>query len=260
MRRAATFSAVTIVGAVLAVLVPVALWAFADRWFAPALWPQQLGLRGVEALWSNGVLEATGTSIAVSLAATAVTLALAWPAARSLGTRRFRGREAVRLALLAPVIFPPMATALGMHSGFIRLGLADSVMGVVLSHVVPALPYAIGALSASFEAFDPRYEELARSLGGRPVRVFFTVTLPLMWPGLVTAALFAFLVSWSQYALTLVMGGGVVVTLPVLLFGLSSGGDLEVTAAASLAFLVPALLLSPWTARAHRGTAPGGRP
>ncbi|MFO0601098.1 MAG: ABC transporter permease subunit [Myxococcaceae bacterium] len=240
-------------------LVPLLVWAFADRWFAPALWPQELGLRGFRALGSGGAGSATATSIAVSLAATAVTLLLAWPAGRALGLARFRGREVLRLVLLAPVLFPAMATALGMHAGFIRLGLADALLGVVLSHIVPALPYAVATLAASFEGFDARYEDVARSLGCARTRIFFSVTLPLMWPGLVTAGLFAFLVSWSQYALTLVMGGGVVVTLPVLLFGLASGGDLEVTAAATLAFLFPAMALMPITARVLGGSNLGGR-
>lgn len=259
MKTRPWFTVAVLSAAVGAVLLPLLVWAFADRWFAPALWPQELGLRGFRALGSEGVGSATVTSLGVSLATMALTLLVAWPAGRALGLARFRGREALRLVLLAPILFPPMATALGMHAGFIRLGLADTALGVVLSHVVPALPYAVGALAASFERFDARYEEVARSLGGGRARVFFNVTMPLVWPGVVTAALFAFLVSWSQYSLTLVMGGGVVVTLPVLLFGLASGGDLEVTAAAALTFLLPAIALTPITARVLGGSNLGGR-
>lgn len=244
---------------VLAVLAPVLIWSVADQWFAPALWPQALGLRGFRALASSGVGPATVASVAIAAASAGLATALAYPAGRALGLSDFRGKSALRVFLFSPVLFPPMAAALGMHSSFIRLGLADTSFGVVLAHVVPALPYAIGAIAAAFERFDPRYEDVARTLGASRLRVLGTVTLPLVWPGLAVGALFAFLVSWSQYALTLVIGGGVVITLPVLLFGLASGGDLQVTAAACVAFLIPVLLLTPITARALQGTRLGGR-
>lgn len=247
------------IAAVALVLAPVMIWSVAQQWFPPALWPQSVGGRGFGELARSGALDATLASTGVAAATAALALLLAYPAGRALGLHRFRGRGALRTWLLAPVLFPPMAAALGLHAGFLRLGLADTAAGVVLAHLVPALPYAVSVLAASFAGLDPGYEAVARNLGARPLRVWFTVTLPGVWPGLVVAGLFAFLVSWSQVALTLVVGGGVVVTLPVLLFGVASGGDLMLTAAACVAFLVPVFLLLPVTARALTGTGLGGR-
>jgi len=245
--------------AIAAVLLPLALWSVAQQWFPPALWPQKFGLRGLREVARSGAVSATIASALVASAVALLSAVIAYPAGRALGLATFRGHVAMRTWLIAPALLPPMAAALGLHSGFIRLGLADTTLGVVLSHLVPALPYAVSVIAATFSGFDARYETVARNLGASRLRVLTAVTLPLIWPGLLVAVLFTFLVSWSQYALTLIVGGGVVITLPVLLFGLASGGDLHLTAAACVAFLVPVLLLLPVTARALTGSALGGR-
>jgi putative spermidine/putrescine transport system permease protein len=90
--------------------------------------------------------------------------------------------------------------------------------------------------------------------------VFRHVTLPTIWPGLLVGGLFAFIISWSQYLLTLLIGGGRVITLPVLLFAFANSGDNAITAALSLVFIGPALLLFLFTARYLTGqnSAVGG--
>ena len=251
--------ALVAMAAVGGVLAPLALWSVGEQWFPPALLPQVFGLRGFREVARSGALSAAGASLGVASSTAILALLLAYPAGRALGLGPFRGRATLQTWLLLPALFPPTAAALGLHSGFIHLGLADTVGGVVLAHLVPALPYAVAVLTATFASFDIRYEEVSRNLGAGALRVFFTVTLPLTWPGLLVATLFAFLVSWSQYVLTLVVGGGVVITLPVLLFGLASGGDLHLTGAACVTFLVPVLLLLPVAARALTGTVAGGQ-
>ncbi|MFP4378658.1 MAG: ABC transporter permease, partial [Spirochaetales bacterium] len=89
----------------------------------------------------------------------------------------------------------------------------------------------------------------ARTLGAGPVRAFLSVGLPNAIPGVLTGALFVFLISWSQYALTLLIGGGRIVTLPILLFAFASSGDYAITGALSVVFLVPAVIILAITAR-----------
>jgi putative spermidine/putrescine transport system permease protein len=133
---------------------------------------------------------------------------------------------------------------------FLRLGLAGSVAGVVLSHLVPVLPYAIFALHGVFARYDEGYELQARTLGASPAQVWLRVALPLLGPGLAVAALFAFLVSWSQYVLTLLIGGGRVITLPVLLFAAVSGGNPTSIAGLALLFAAPPVIGIALAARA----------
>jgi putative spermidine/putrescine transport system permease protein len=116
-------------------------------------------------------------------------------------------------------------------------------------HLVPVIPYVVLTLSGVFANYDPSYEEQARTLGARPLAVFWLITLPAIWPGLVVAGLFAFLISWSQYTLTLLIGAGRVVAMPVLLFSSVPGGDNAHIAAQALLFVGPALLILMLTLR-----------
>ena len=138
-----------------------------------------------------------------------------------------------------------IAVAMGIHVAFLRVGLADTKVGVILVHLIPVMPYMVLTLTSVFANYNLDYEGQARTLGARPWQVFIHVTLPAIWPGLMVGCLFAFIISWSQYLLTLLIGGGEVITLPVLLFAFANSGDNAITAALSLVFIAPALLLLP---------------
>jgi putative spermidine/putrescine transport system permease protein len=146
----------------------------------------------------------------------------------------------VALLLVLPVIVPPLAVAMGLHLWFIRLGLAETFVGVVLIHLTFCVPYAIFVLWGVFSDYNPEIEEQARTLGASSGRVVWSVMLPMILPGVTVAALFSFLLSWSQYLSTLIIGGGKLLTLPILLFALMDSGDRPVAAAVSLVFVVPA--------------------
>ncbi len=162
--------------------------------------------------------------------------------------------------MLAPTIVPGLASAIGLHIVFVRLSLADTIVGVVLVHLIPAAPYAVLILAGAFANYNADYEAQARTLGANALRVLLHITLPALAPSLVIAGLFAFLISWSQYALTLLIGGGQVLTLPLLLFAFASGSDQTITAALALVFVAPVLLLLLVTTRflGASSTALGG--
>jgi putative spermidine/putrescine transport system permease protein len=112
---------------------------------------------------------------------------------------------------------------------------------VVLVHLTACLPYAVFVMWGVFSNYNPEFEDQARSLGAPPLLVIVRVMLPLTFPGIVVAALFSFLLSWSQYLSTLIIGGGKITTLPILLFALMASGDRPVAAAVSIVFVAPAL-------------------
>ena len=169
------------------------------------------------------------------------------------------GKRVVELVLLAPVIVPAIAVSMGIQVMFIRYGLADTIPGVVLVHLIPTIPYVVLVMGAVFANYDTSYEEQARVLGANPLRVFMHVTFPAVLPGLVVAAFFAFLISWSEYLMTLIIGGGIVITLPILLFQFV-GSDPSIAAALSLFFIAPAIVLMILTSRYLSGdqSAVGG--
>jgi putative spermidine/putrescine transport system permease protein len=108
-------------------------------------------------------------------------------------------------------------------------------------------------MTSTFSRSQLELELQARTLGAGPVRAFLAVGLPSAVPGMLAGSLFVFLISWSQYALTLLIGGGRVLTLPLLLFSFASAGDLALTGALSLVFLAPAVLTLTVTARMLSG-------
>lgn len=224
---------------------PLVLWSFSKTWFYPRLFPEW-GLRAWEYVFQTAntqILDAVLTSICVSFSASLLAVLLGLPAARVLATGSFSGKGFICLLLMLPIAVPPLSVAMGLHLWFIRLGLADSFAGVVLLHLAFCLPYAVFVLMGVFSNYNPDFEAQAKTLGASASRVFIRVTIPLIFPGILVAFLFSFLLSWTQYLSTLIIGGGKLVTLPILLFSLMGSGDRPVAALVCLIFVFPALFL-----------------
>ena len=224
--------------------VPLVLWAFAGEWQFPDLLPTAWSLRGMGHLFEGGggVPGATLNSLVIGAATAAASVAVGLPAGLAIGGYEWRGKGVVIFFVLLPILVPPLAATMGVHVTFIRLGLADTLLGVFLVHLVPTVPYAALILAGVFAERTGELEEAARTLGASAWQAFLRITLPGVLPGVAVAGLFAFLISWGQYVLTLLIGGGNVVTLPMLLFSAASGNDPVVTAALALAFALPAVL------------------
>ena len=232
-------------------LVPLAIWSFARGWTFPNLLPQNWTLQPWAFALSpqSGVLHSLWLTTGIALAATALSVLLGVPAGRALGQYKFRGKTLIELIILAPIIMPGIAVAMGLQSVFIGLHLNNTVTGVVLVHLIPTLPYMVLVMSGIFAAYDPLVEDQARSLGASPGQVFRHITLPAILPGIIVGAMFTFLVSWSQYILTLVIGGGRVQTLPLLLFQFATSGRNDITGAIGMIYTLPGVLILILTAR-----------
>jgi len=243
-------------------LVPLAIWSFAKGWFFPDILPKNWSLRAWEYTLSDtaGVIDSLWLTIGIALAATVLSIIVGVPAGRALGMHKFRGKEIVELMILAPTIVPGIAVVLGIHSVFISMGLNNTVTGVILVHLIPTLPYMVLVMSGIFANYDPAFEAQARSLGASPIKTFWYVTLPAIMPGIIVGGLFAFLVSWSQYILTLLIGGGRVVTLPLLLFNFATSGRNDITGAIGMIYILPGIIILLLTAKhlSGRSGAVGG--
>jgi len=237
-------------------LVPLAIWSFARGWRFPDVLPREWSLKAWEFALSarSGVLESLGVTVLVATLATVLSILVGVPAGRALGLYKFRGKGLIELMILAPVIVPGIAVALGLHSVFIQLGLTNTLAGVILVHLVPTLPYMTLVMAGIFANYDPAFEQQARSLGASAAQTFRHVTLPAILPGIIVGGLFAFLVSWSQYVLTLLIGGGRVITLPLLLFNYASAGRNDITGAIGIIYILPGILILLFTARHLSGS------
>ncbi len=225
-------------------LVPVVLWSLSGSWFFPAVVPTTLSIRAWEFVLSpdTKVISAFLTSVTISSIVAVIAGLIGLSAGRALGLHSFRAKRLVYFLVLAPEIVPPLTVAMGNQVAFIKLGLADTILGVILVQLVPTIPYVTLVMSAVYSNYDLNYEHQARVLGASPLRAFWHVTLPAIFPGLVVAALFGFLISWSEYIMTLLIGGGVVQTLPLMLFSFA-GSDLGIASALCVLCVVPAIVI-----------------
>ena len=237
--------------AIFAPILPQLVWSFAFRWNFPDLTPSVWSLDAWRYVFSDssrvgeGLLNSALIAVAVSL----LCIVLGLPAARALALHDFRGKGLAEWLLMVPIIVPTLVVILGIHIVFIRLRLADGYLGVILVHLIPCLPYMILVMASVFANYGTELEDTARTLGAGPAQVFWNVTLPGILPGLAIATLFTFLISWSQYVTTLLIGGGRVVTLPLVLFPFIGGASQPTAAAISLVFVLPALAALALTAR-----------
>jgi putative spermidine/putrescine transport system permease protein len=211
--RAVTATVGVVFAAPLVVLV---VQAAADQWRAPALLPGRLGTRGLQVAIGGDAGGALVNSLEIAVATTTAALLLGWPAARVLGDRRLRHPTPVLMLLAMPLLVPAYATGTGLTEWFLRLGLADRRLGLVLAHLTMVLPYIVLVLASGFGERLADLEEMASTAGMGPARRLALVTLPAVRPTLAAAALLGFLVSWSQYGLSLAVGGGLPM-LPIVL-------------------------------------------
>ena len=223
-------------------LTPLVLWAGASRWSGAARLPQQLGLHGWQDAVDAGIVVALMRSCLLGAAVALIATPLGVMAGRALGWRLLRRPALPSVALLAPVVLAPFAVAMGLDVVMLRLGVPGN-LGVVVVLSVFALPYTTFTMRATYLGLDPALEEQARVLGASPRQARRRVTLPAASTGLVTATGLAFLVGWSDYAVTLLIGGGQIVTAPMLIGSSASGsGNDALTSTLALSASVPPLV------------------
>jgi len=255
----------TVASIALIVVLPMGtlvVWSFAFRWNFPNLLPTEWGMRAwtYVANDSSRVLEGLWNSSKVGALVTIMSIAVGLPASRALGQHEFRGKSLVEWLLLMPIIVPTLVATMGIHQIFIRLRLTETLFGVALVHLIPAIPYFVLVMASVFANYGTALEETARTLGASKLRVFRHVTLPAISSGLLVASMFTFLISWGQYVTTLLIGGGTFITLPLVLFPFLSGGNHATAAAISLVFIAPAVAVLVMTSRqlSRESTVMGG--
>ena len=178
-----------------------------------------------------------GVSAQVALLTMVFATALGLMAALALVRGRFRGKGAIYAMLLSPMIVPTVITAIGLYFFFVRLKLTGSILAMALGHTVLALPVVVIIMAATLQGFDVRLEQAALSLGASRLTAFRRITLPLILPGLLSSALFAFLTSFDELLIPLFLSGVEVQTLTVRIWN-SLVLEVDPTIAAVSSFLI----------------------
>ena len=220
-------------------------------------------LPGLSLRWYQTVVEpfpwmfALENSLIVAVATTLIATTLGTLAAYGLTRADFPGKPLIFGLLISPLAVPVVISALGLYFFFARVGLVQTHAGLIIAHVVLAVPFVVITVSATLKGFDWNLVRAAESLGAPPLAAFFQVTLPLIAPGVLAGAVFAFVTSLDEVIVALFVSGPAQITLPRQLFtGLRDQLDPSIVAIAtilivfSLALLVVVELLQ-WRSARH---------
>jgi putative spermidine/putrescine transport system permease protein len=222
------------------VVLPISFSAAKYLTFPPPGWSTQWYARY---FGSREWMAATERSVEVALLTMVTATALGTAAALAL-RRPFRGKSLVQLAVMAPLVVPVIITAIAVYGLYARLRLVGTLPGLVLAHTVLALPFVVVVVGATLRGFDETLELAAQNLGANRWQTFRLVTLPLIRPGIVSAALLAFITSFDEIVVAIFVSGTRAATLPKQMWdGIRTEIDPTVAAVSSLLIVVTALVM-----------------
>lgn len=162
--------------------------------------------------------DATWTSFRVALLSTLTATVLGTLTALGLMRGRFPFKSAVTALILSPMIVPIVIVAVGTYLVFVDWRIQGTLTGFVVAHASLGLPLVVVNVAASLQTIDRNLEMAAQNLGAGPLRTFTKITLPLIMPGVVAGALFAFIESWDEVVVAIFLSSPFVRTLPVVMW------------------------------------------
>ncbi|MGQ4878852.1 ABC transporter permease [Billgrantia sp. LNSP4103-1] len=194
---------------------------------------------------SRAWLNAIKNSFIVGIASTFLATILGTVAALGLSSRHMPARSAIMALLISPMIVPLIISAAAMFFFFSKVNLAQTYLGVILAHTALGIPFVVITVTATLSSFDTTLIRAAHSLGASPARTFFKVVLPLVTPGVVSGALFAFITSFDEVVVVLFIAGPEQRTMPIQMWsGIREQISPTILAVATLLVLLSMLLLT----------------
>ena len=167
---------------------------FSLRWYDEIFGDSPLSI-----LWQRAIVN----SVIIAVCATILATTLGTLAALGMTRINFRGKGMLLAILISPIVVPIVITAVGMFYFYAKIGLVGTLAGITLAHTVLGVPFVVITVTATLVGFDQNMVRAGAILGAGPIRVFFMVTLPLILPGVLSGALFAFATSWDELIIVL---------------------------------------------------------
>jgi putative spermidine/putrescine transport system permease protein len=184
-------------------------------------------------------------SLIVASATTLLATTLGTLAALGLTRARLPGQSLLMALIVSPMIVPVVIVAVGVYFAYAPFGLTSSLLGLTLAHTALAAPFVVITVAATLQGFDRNQARAGASLGASPAVVFFRIVLPLILPGVISGALFAFVTSFDEVVVALFVTGPAERTLPRQMFnGIRENISPVIAAAATLVILLSVLLLT----------------
>jgi putative spermidine/putrescine transport system permease protein len=202
--------------------------------------PAHFSFRWYESFFTSGTwLQSLMTSAAIAVVSSVFSTILALLAARYLVRARKNIRAAFDIVALLPLIVPHAALALAIFGATNTLGLRGTIWGFFFAHAILTLPFTYRPIMTNMSRIDLSMEEAGMSLGARPAYIFWSITLPLLRPALVSALLFAFIISFDEVTVAIFLAGPNINPLPVHILGeIEQRGSGVVAAISTLLVLV----------------------
>ncbi|MAU52660.1 MAG: polyamine ABC transporter permease [Roseovarius sp.] len=197
-------------------------------------------------VWENAAwVKAAKNSIIIGFFSTILATSLGTLAALGLSRPEMPWRKAIMAVLISPMIVPIIITATGLFFFYSATGLANSYLGVILAHATLGIPFVIITVTATLAGFDRSLVRASASLGAGPVRTFFKVQMPLITPGVVSGALFAFVTSFDEVVVVLFIGSHQQQTIPRQMWnGIREQISPSILAVATLLVIISIALLT----------------
>ena len=237
-----------VVGAYVGLLAPLVVVVAVS--FGPSVAfefpPRGVTLHWFEAFFASQAFVTAFFRVSLVVGVLAAVLATVLGTSAALGLVRFRffGREAVETFFLAPLLVPEILLGAALYLFYARLAIQASIWTLLWGHLVICTPYVIRSVTAGLVGLDPRLEEAAMSLGATRVQAFFKVTLPLLRSSVLSGAIFAFIISFSDINLALFLSGPESTSLPVHIFSeIQWQGEPTIAAASSLEIVIIGMLV-----------------
>lgn len=183
-------------------------------------------------------------SVIVGVFSTLIAITLGTLAALGLSRRNVPFSGLIMSVLISPMVVPVVIVAVAMFFGFASVGLNNTYIGLILAHAVLGTPFVVITVTATLSGFDRSLMRAAAGLGASPVTTFRLVTMPLIAPGIISGALFAFFTSWDEVVVALFLSSPEQRTLPKQMFsGIREQISPTITAAATCLVILAALLM-----------------
>jgi putative spermidine/putrescine transport system permease protein len=208
--------------------------------------PDGISLRWYAAFFENEpFLQAMYVSLRVAAISTVFSTAIGTLAAVYYVKVALRWRQGLRMVLIAPMLLPEILTAIALLLYYYSIGLGTKTLaGLQIGHILVTMPYVFLNVTATLGNMNPSLEEAARSLGASPTTAFRRISLPLMKQGIVNGAMFAFIISFDTFSISLLLKGVDTMTLPIQLFDyLQWNFDPTAAAVSTLSIVVTATIV-----------------
>ena len=195
--------------------------------------------------WADGMADSVWLSIGIALAATAVATVLGTMAAFALVRHRFAGRSAANLVIFLPMASPEIVMGSSLLALFVSAGFGGQLgfWTILIAHVMFCLSFVIVTVKARLTGLDANLEQAAMDLYATPAQTFWRVTLPLVLPGIVGAALLSFSLSFDDFIITN-LNAGQSVTFPMFVWGANQRGvPMEVNVIGTAMFLIAVVIV-----------------